>query len=108
MGSLVERRVASGASVDARVWVVLVVFSGEGRLGSLLTQNAELFCADVLETVVDPNLDGQRVHFSLPLLNSALHSSSDFCNGYDMLFEVEADEEKKDDKNGMGIEALDE
>jgi hypothetical protein len=41
------------------------------------------------------------------LLNSALHSSSDFCNGYDMLFEDVADDEKKDERNGI-IEALDE
>jgi hypothetical protein len=51
---------------------------------------------------------GKEFCLSLPLLNSALHSSSDFCKGYDMLSEVEADDEKKDDRNGMGIEALDE
>jgi hypothetical protein len=58
--------------------------------------------------VADTNLDGQTANLSLPLLNSALQSSSDFCNGYDMLFEDEADDEKKDERNGMGIEAFDE
>jgi hypothetical protein len=43
MVGLIERRLAGGARVDARVRVMLVEFVGEGRLGALFAEDAELF-----------------------------------------------------------------
>lgn len=43
---LVERRVASGARVHARVRAVLVVLSGAGPFGSLFAEDAELLYLD--------------------------------------------------------------
>lgn len=40
---LVERRLATGTAVDTGFGKVLVVLAGEGHLGALFTQNAELF-----------------------------------------------------------------
>lgn len=43
----VERRVATGAAVDAGGRVVLIVFAGAGHLGALLPEDAELFCSQL-------------------------------------------------------------
>ena len=40
----VERRVAAGAGVDAGGGRVLVEGAGEGRLGALFAEDAELLC----------------------------------------------------------------
>lgn len=39
----IEWRVAARASIHAFVRMVLVIFSGEGRFGALLSKNAKLF-----------------------------------------------------------------
>ncbi len=44
----IERRGAGGAGVGAGGRSVLVVLAGVGRLGALLTDDAELFCFDAL------------------------------------------------------------
>lgn len=41
---LVQRRVAAGARVDAGAGGVFVVGAGEGGLGALFAEDAELFC----------------------------------------------------------------
>ena len=43
VGRLVQRRIARRAGVNARGGHVLVVLAGEGRLGALFAEDAELF-----------------------------------------------------------------
>lgn len=42
---LVQRRITASAGVDTRVGEELVVLAREGRLGALLSEDAELLCA---------------------------------------------------------------
>jgi hypothetical protein len=42
MEGFVERCIASGASVDAGGWCVLIILTSKGFFGFLLTKNAEL------------------------------------------------------------------
>jgi hypothetical protein len=42
VGSFVERGVAAGASIDASIGHVLVVYTGAGSFGALLSEDAEL------------------------------------------------------------------
>ena len=46
----IQRRIAAGACVDTGVGIVLVELARTGRLGALLAEDAELFCAQALAT----------------------------------------------------------
>lgn len=52
----VQRCVASGARVNARVGIVLVVCAGAGHLSALLSEDAELLYGQVSKCVLMPTL----------------------------------------------------
>jgi hypothetical protein len=69
----VERSVAAGASVDALVGVVLVVFAGEWGFSALLSEDAKLFYI-VLVMIILRRKRWRRtfVEDGLPLIVGAL------------------------------------
>jgi hypothetical protein len=44
VGSFVKRGIAGGAGIDASIGHVLVVYTGSGSFGALLSEDAELLC----------------------------------------------------------------
>jgi hypothetical protein len=75
VGSFVERGVAASAGIDASIRHVLVIYTGAGSFGALLSEDAELLCQSCqLELCIKGGGE-------LPFDNTARHSSSLFWRG---------------------------
>jgi hypothetical protein len=72
---LVERCLAAAARVDAGIGVVLVEGTGPGRLGALLSENAELLWRVLV------GMRGSRYNVCAPGESCVCHSPSVFCTG---------------------------
>lgn len=94
---LVQRRITTGASVDALLWEVLVVLARIGGFGSLLTKDTELLCFMLAVWLQAGRL---LPMLRLPFDRTARHSSSVRWSGNDMALEVLL-EEKSELRNGM-------
>jgi hypothetical protein len=68
----VERRVTAGASVDAFVGIVLVVFASKWGFSALLSEDTELF----LRCVSHARTTEEEEEY-IPLLRTACHSLSE-------------------------------
>jgi hypothetical protein len=75
----VERCVTGSAGVDAGAGHVFVEFTGVGSFGSLLADDAKLFCRGNVSCRVQ--LMSWAIKERIPGVSTACHSSSDFWTG---------------------------